>query len=209
LRGGAFHNLGIKTDGTLWAWGSNEYGQLGDGTTIDRLTPVQIGNKSWQQVTCDYNKTLAIDSEGKLWAWGFNEYYMLVDTVVTHFISPVQIGSGSDWTQIACGSSHFLALKPTPSSVFEAPKLSKSFQIIPNPNQGKFRIVFESELESKAEVEIYSITGKLKLRINKLSLRMGTNEQEFDIEDLSSGKYNLIIKFSNGKFLRESLLIVK
>ena len=42
IAAGLYHSLALKQDGTVWAWGDNDYGQLGDGTDTDRLTPVQV-----------------------------------------------------------------------------------------------------------------------------------------------------------------------
>ena len=42
IAAGLYHSLALKQDGTVWAWGDNDYGQLGDGTTEDRSTPVQV-----------------------------------------------------------------------------------------------------------------------------------------------------------------------
>jgi alpha-tubulin suppressor-like RCC1 family protein len=61
------HSLGLKSDGTLWAWGDNYYGQLGDGTDTIRLTPVQIGvEKDWAYITCDREVSFGIKKNGTL-----------------------------------------------------------------------------------------------------------------------------------------------
>ena len=67
------HTIAIKSDGTLWAWGDNSSGQLGDGTTIDKSTPTQIGTDSnWASIAAGDFHTIAIKSNGTLWAWGNN-----------------------------------------------------------------------------------------------------------------------------------------
>ena len=59
----------MKGDGTLWGWGDNQYGQLGDGTTTQRLSPVQVGTASnWATVGGGQYHTLALKSDGTLWA---------------------------------------------------------------------------------------------------------------------------------------------
>jgi len=66
---GAFFSLAIKDDGSLWAWGENNFGQLGDGTTENRHTPVRIMD-SVESVLALRNRAFAIKTDGSLWAWG-------------------------------------------------------------------------------------------------------------------------------------------
>jgi alpha-tubulin suppressor-like RCC1 family protein len=71
LNGG--HSLAIKTDGTLWAWGSNYYGQLGLGTTDDATTPMQVGKeRGWVRVSAGKLHSFAWKADGSLWGWGNN-----------------------------------------------------------------------------------------------------------------------------------------
>jgi alpha-tubulin suppressor-like RCC1 family protein len=106
------YSMGIRADGTLWAWGSNFTGQLGDGTTADRLTPVQIGTaNNWKAVTCGHFHTLALRSDGTLWAWGRNTGGELGDGTTISRFNPVQVGAASDWVEAACGQQHTMALK--------------------------------------------------------------------------------------------------
>src|SRR6187402_2914582 len=72
---GINHTFGIMTDGTLWAWGYNESGRLGDGSAIDKNFPVRIGTASnWKLVTAGDGHSLGIKTDGTLWAWGQNYY---------------------------------------------------------------------------------------------------------------------------------------
>jgi alpha-tubulin suppressor-like RCC1 family protein len=112
IAAGAFHTLGIKTDGTLWAWGWNGYGQLGDGSTLQRNTPVQIGTESnWIMISAGQNHSLGIKSDGTLWAWGRNDNGQLGDGTLVDNHTPIQIGTSSDWYQVEAGGMHNLALK--------------------------------------------------------------------------------------------------
>ncbi|MEA2047945.1 MAG: hypothetical protein U9O64_05790 [Campylobacterota bacterium] len=66
------HTAAVKSDGTLWTWGANSFGQLGDNTMIEKLVPTQEFSKSsnWSSVSTGYGYTAAIKSNGTLWSWG-------------------------------------------------------------------------------------------------------------------------------------------
>jgi alpha-tubulin suppressor-like RCC1 family protein len=73
---GDIHTLAIKTDGSLWAWGWNEFGQLGDGTETDRHTPVKVMD-GVVAAGAGANHSMAVKADGSLWVWGLNEYGQL------------------------------------------------------------------------------------------------------------------------------------
>jgi alpha-tubulin suppressor-like RCC1 family protein len=67
--------MAIKTDGTLWTWGSNASGQLRDGTTTDRTDPVQVGtDTNWASVSGGDSHTIALKTDGTIWGWGWNGF---------------------------------------------------------------------------------------------------------------------------------------
>ena len=102
LAAGANHSLQVKNDGTVWAWGDNSYGQLGDGTTTNRTIAVQVENlESVVAVSAGSNFSLALKSDGTVWSWGGNE----------SDLTPVQVGGLNDITAISAGSFHSLVLK--------------------------------------------------------------------------------------------------
>ncbi len=71
-------NTAIKTDGTLWVWGQNNYGQLGLGNGINRSSPVQVGAlTNWYQVSTNSRVVAAIKTNGTLWGWGENTFGQL------------------------------------------------------------------------------------------------------------------------------------
>ena len=75
IAAGGHHSLAVKSDGTVWAWGCNDYGQLGDGTTTNRLTPVQtsgLAGVGFTAIAAGGAHSLAVKSDGTVWAWGWN-----------------------------------------------------------------------------------------------------------------------------------------
>jgi alpha-tubulin suppressor-like RCC1 family protein len=117
VSGGSSHSLAVKTDGTLWAWGNNGSGRLGDGTTTNRSSPVQIGVlTNWSQVSGGDSHSLAVKTDGTLWAWGSNDSIFdgsgqLGDGTISHRSSPVQIGALTNWRQVSGGDRYSLAVK--------------------------------------------------------------------------------------------------
>jgi alpha-tubulin suppressor-like RCC1 family protein len=110
----AQHTAAIKTDGTLWTWGRNSYGQLGDNSNVGKSSPVQTVTfaTNWKQVSCFGFSTAAIKTDGTLWTWGDNSFGKLGDNTRTHRSSPVQtIAFGTNWKQVACGYRYITATK--------------------------------------------------------------------------------------------------
>jgi 6-phosphogluconolactonase (cycloisomerase 2 family)/alpha-tubulin suppressor-like RCC1 family protein/fibronectin type 3 domain-containing protein len=107
------YTVALKNDGTVWAWGNNSYGQLGDGsTTTNRSTPVQASGLSGvTAIAAGAGHTLALKSDGTVWAWGRNSYGQLGDGSTTTRTTPVKVSGLSGVTAIVAGSSHSLALK--------------------------------------------------------------------------------------------------
>ncbi|MCL1888191.1 MAG: InlB B-repeat-containing protein [Kiritimatiellaeota bacterium] len=109
---GGFYTVAVKTDGTLWAWGENDDGELGDGTTDEKHIPTQIGtDDDWAIVTAGYHHTLALKTNGTLWAWGVGGSGQLGDGTETSTNIPTKIGDDNDWATIAAGGFHSVALK--------------------------------------------------------------------------------------------------
>jgi len=117
---GSLHALALKSDGTVWAWGGNYCGELGNGITTDSNTPVQVmvspgvPLSGVVAIAAGYEYSLALKSDGTVWAWGLNKYGQLGDGTTTNRGSPVQVTGLSGVVAIAAGggySGHSLALK--------------------------------------------------------------------------------------------------
>lgn len=90
---------GIKTDGTLWAWGKNYYGFLGDGTYTDKVSPVKLSGKTnWVQVSTNgHDFYTALDADGNIYGWGKNDRGQLGDgTTTDKYIPTLVIGAKSN-----------------------------------------------------------------------------------------------------------------
>lgn len=106
---GSNHTMAIKSDGSLWTWGSNEDGQLGDGTiAVYNLIPVKVMDNVVQAVG-GFGHTLALKADGSLWAWGSNGRGQLGDGTTVMKKTPVKIMDNV--TNIAAGSSNSAAIK--------------------------------------------------------------------------------------------------
>ena len=102
----------IKTDGTLWAWGSNASSKLGDTTSTYRSSPVQIGAlTNWYSVASGLRHSIAVKTDGTLWAWGYNGNGQLGNLSVTGTASPIQLGALTNWVSSAAGTAHSGAIK--------------------------------------------------------------------------------------------------
>ncbi len=109
ISSGQAHTLAIRSDGTLWAWGTNSDGRLGDGTLTGTSTPKQIGTATYTAVAGGQYHSLAIHSNGTLWGWGWNSNGQVGDGTVTQRNSPVQIGSAT-YTAVSTGADYSLAI---------------------------------------------------------------------------------------------------
>jgi alpha-tubulin suppressor-like RCC1 family protein len=104
----------IKTNGTLWTWGSNVLGQLGQNIVFSnyRSSPVQVGALTdWAQVSAFNLQCAAIKTNGTLWSWGYNINGQLGLNDTTNRSSPVQVGALTDWAQVSVGLQFCAAIK--------------------------------------------------------------------------------------------------
>ena len=102
----------IKSDGSLWTWGQNTYGELGIGNTIDKSSPVQVGtDTNWNKVSSGGVNTIAIKTDGTLWVWGNNTYGQLGLGNTTGYSSPKQVGALTNWLTASAGAYFIASLK--------------------------------------------------------------------------------------------------
>lgn len=118
MAAGGSHTLAVKADGSLMAWGLNRSGQLGDGSAIDKTTPVQVGTaKTWSVIAAGEFHTVALFGTNcavngcPLYAWGFNQNGQLGDGTTNDIRTPTKIGTVTTWIAVAAGRAHTLAIK--------------------------------------------------------------------------------------------------
>ena len=103
--------MAIKANGTVWAWGNNGNGQLGDGTTTNRAAPVQVSGLSDVVSITSGVHTMALKSNGTVWASGWNWFGQLGDGTTTERHTPVQVSGLTDVVSITAGHYHSFAIK--------------------------------------------------------------------------------------------------
>jgi alpha-tubulin suppressor-like RCC1 family protein len=114
LSAGGTHSIGLRQNGTIWAWGSNGSGQLGDGTIGRRSSPVSVvgGFTDWTQVSAGAIQNLGLRQNGTAWAWGAGGSGRLGDGTTVSKSSPVSVVGGfTDWTQVSAGNGHGLGVR--------------------------------------------------------------------------------------------------
>ena len=100
------NSIAVKTDNTLWTWGSNSDGQLGQNNRVSRSSPVQIGALTdWSQGSIAFDQAAAIKTDGTLWVWGNNGTGELGQNDAINRSSPVQVGALTTWEQVSAGGN--------------------------------------------------------------------------------------------------------
>jgi RHS repeat-associated protein len=124
ISAGPHHSVAVKSDGTVWSWGDNTYGELGNNSTSSSLAPVQVVGAGGlgvmsgaRSVVAGADHSLLLKLDGTVWAWGYNPYGGLGDGTTTNRSVPVQVvGAGGQGTlgqvaSLAAGANHSLAVK--------------------------------------------------------------------------------------------------
>ena len=89
---------------SLWTFGRNRYGQLGQGDIVNLSSPVQVGSLTdWSSISCGPYHTTGIKTDGTLWTFGYNVFGQLGQGGIVNLSSPVQVGSLTDWSSVSCG----------------------------------------------------------------------------------------------------------
>lgn len=112
IAAGGAHSLAIDSNGALWAWGYNNYGELGDGTNVNSNMPVRVsGLTGVTEISGGEGHTLALDSNGAVWSWGANVTGQLGNGTSSYTNTPGQVSGLSGVSSTAAGGLHSVAVK--------------------------------------------------------------------------------------------------
>ena len=111
---GSRDGLGLRANGTLWSWGDNSFGKLGDGTAVSRSSPVSVvgGFTDWNQVSAGYFHSLGVRANGTMWGWGDGYTGAIGNNTDEEYSSPVSVVGGfTDWIQASAGNDFSLGVR--------------------------------------------------------------------------------------------------
>lgn len=112
ISAGNTHALALKSDGTVWAWGSNMNGELGTGSSTNSYTPVKINSlTNVKSISAGMFYSIAVKTDGSVWVWGTNYSGQLGDGTTTNRTTPVKLSGISQVTSVSAGEFHVIALK--------------------------------------------------------------------------------------------------
>ena len=180
--GGDYHSIGLKNDGSVWAWGLNTNSRLGDGTSINRTEPFKIsGANIFIRIARGTDYGVVIKNDNTLWTWGTETAGQLGNgTPVTGTITtPTQIGTLTNWSQIVANKTFSFAIKTDNSLHGWWSKCERSNRVAPQttksaPTQVTCPTTLSSEEVIFAKISIFPnpVINTLNVRNNEnLSLR--------------------------------------
>jgi alpha-tubulin suppressor-like RCC1 family protein len=113
------HSCGLTSDNRAYCWGRNSSGQLGDGTTAERLIPVPVaGSRRFRQISASVNSTCAVTTDYRAYCWGENELGQLGDGTTSRRLTPVAVAGGRLFRQVSSTFQHACALASTGGRIF-------------------------------------------------------------------------------------------
>lgn len=178
------NSFAMKDDGTVWSWGGNYNGQLGDGTSTQRTSPVQVTGLTDVAQLTGKNHTLALKNDGSLWVWGSNDYGELGDGTTTYKYTATQ---ANGLCVISTG--------------IEDAKNEAGTLVYPNPGNGMFTVALDGGATNNT-IEIYSMTGK-----KVYSRQFNSDKIEIDLSEEGRGIY--FYRLDNGKGQRTGKIIIQ
>ncbi|MEI8219369.1 MAG: hypothetical protein WCH91_01915, partial [bacterium] len=114
ISAGTSHTCAVSSIGEGWCWGDNTTGQVGDGTTTTRFSPVAValpaGETSWAAISAGYQHTCGVAISGTAYCWGANTYGQLGDATTTSKLAPTRVNGAITWATVVAGVRHTCGL---------------------------------------------------------------------------------------------------
>jgi alpha-tubulin suppressor-like RCC1 family protein len=217
---GIQYTIGMKEGGTIYGWGFNLFGQLGNGTNVNTPLPTKIGpDSAWKSVAVGTNHCIAIKKDGTLWAWGANNKGQLGNGSYIDSNLPIQIGLDTNWSKAISGDFFSMALKTdgtlwswgdnlhgqlgdgtkinknTPTAVSCAATTLNSNLKNKIPAEVK---IFPNPTSSNIEIESLLNIKLVNLFDMRGNLILKSFSNKMNLEVLKPGEYILEITFTNG-----------